>query len=663
VSSVAEPGSTVPPVRISLGWTMPLLLAVLAGVYQGVAVARANNDTFLHLAMSRQWIGGDLPVRDFFDSGLVLMYVASGGAQWLFGYRLLAEAIVVGVMAGVATLLAGRLVLRLTGSVAGALVAQLLVLLAAPRPYSYPKLIVYAVLASLWWAYVARPAHARLVLLGAWVAVSFYFRPDHGVLAALFVVLAVGVALGTRPAVAARHLVVAASVALALTAPFFVYVQRTIGFDTYLRSGLAQGRAEEVEMSGHSLPPWPVRKWADLFGIDPVERYAPEASLRWAAGIDVASRQALLARYHLTALDAAGDTTRVRMSGEAIRQVRALINEPAIADTAGIDRAAATVDTGSWPLWQRLGYYLPPFRLRLLPALDQQERGSDASTILFQLVPLLAIAAALLFRRRLTALVTPPRLVAFAAAAMAVNFVLIRTPYAVRTVDAVWLPAVLIGAGVGALFHLVRFTGRSVQVGAAIAVASFTLLAAKSVAVAGEFNGRVTWLSGEFRDLQHLRGAWSDIRARLVATPPIDYWRGKPAPDEVQLALYARDCLSPRDRLTVLWFAPEIYYYSDRLMGQRHLVFVTGWQALSDEQRLTAEKMGRVQPTLVFAKQDWRESSVASIYPRLVHDIQRDYDPVARFGKDDEYVVLARRGRQPVRRYGERSWPCYAYSS
>jgi hypothetical protein len=634
-------------------------MAVLAGVYQGVATARANNDTFLHLTMSRQWLGGDLPVRDFFDSGLVLMYAISSGAQWIFGYRLLAEAIVVGVMVTVATLLAGRLVLRLTGSLAGAFVAQLLILLAAPRPYSYPKLIVYAVLAPLWWSYVSGPTLPRMIVLGVWTAAAFYFRPDHGVLVAAFVVLAVAVAHGVT-VTAARRLATAGGVALLLTAPFFGYVHRVIGFGAYLQSGIAQGRAEEVEMSGHSLPRWPVRTVSDVFSVGDVDEYAPQISLRWAVDADGPTRESLLARYHLTVLNEEGETTRVRLSADAMSRLRELINEPAVADTAGIDRAASVVSAPAWPSWQRLGYRYLPFRLRILPGLDQLERGSDAATVLFQVLPLLAIGVALAFHRRLTGVVTPVRLVAFALATLLVNFVLIRTPYQVRTVDAVWLPALLAGVGTGALLMLGRRSGRLPHLLTGLAVAAFTILTAKSVAVAGEFNGRLTWLSGEFRDSEHLRGAWSDVRDRLVASPPLEYWNGHAAPAQIQLASYARECLSPSDRLVVLWFAPEIYYYSDRLMGQRHLVFIHGWERLAHEQQLTLDKVRRFAPPLVFAKADWRESSVSTIYPGLADYIQREYDQVGRLAGSDDDVVLARRDRAPVRRYGDLSWPCYA---
>ena len=44
----------------------------------------------------------------------------------------------------------------------------------------------------LWWGYVRKPTTAAIVVFGAWAAVSFYWRPDHGILVALAVALVNG---------------------------------------------------------------------------------------------------------------------------------------------------------------------------------------------------------------------------------------------------------------------------------------------------------------------------------------------------------------------------------------------------------------------------------------------------------------------------------------
>jgi hypothetical protein len=636
-----------------------VLMAVAAGAYQGVLVTRAVNDTFLHLAMSRQVAHGDLPVRDFFDSGLVLMYAISAAAQSLFGYRLLAEAIVVAVSVTLATLLAGLLVRRLTGSLAGALLSELLILVAAPRPYSYPKLIVYAVAAPLWWGYVAKPSAWRAVMLGVWTAVAFYFRPDHCVYMAAAVVFA-AVAADGMSVVAVRRLVTAGVVCVILVAPWLVFAQRAIGIRAYLAGGLAQGVAEEVHTSGHTLPRWPVRSRADVIRFDPPDVFAPVVSLRWAAASGPAERQGVLRRYQLSDPHDDGNVTRVRLSALAIERLHDLVGEPSVEDTAGIERGSATVSTTGWPFWQRMAFRYPPLRLRILPGLDTQKAASDAATVLFQVIPVLAIVAAVLFRRRLTGIVTARGLAGFGAATLVVNAGLIRSSYDVRTIDAVVLPALLAGCAVGGVLQLTRASGRVMRAAVIVMLASASLLLVRSVAGAGELGDRLWYLTGEWRDAEHLRGTWADIQRHLAASPPVEYWQGRTPPAEVQLALYARDCVPAGERLMVLWFAPEIYYYADRLMAQRHLVFIPGWSSMVDEQRLTVQKVRRAAPPLVFASAARLDTVTRSIYPGLVDYVHQYYQPAGIVHGDEDYVVFARRDRRPVRTYGAQQWPCYA---
>jgi hypothetical protein len=590
------------------------------------------------------------------------MYALSAAAQQLFGYRLLAEAIVVGVAVGLAALLAGRLVHRLTGSLASACLIQALILLAAPRPYAYPKLIIYAVAASLWWAYVMRPTLARACALGAWTAVAFYFRPDHGVYLALGVTLG-GLAASSFTWTTWWNLVAAGAVCVGLIAPWLVFAQGTVGLRAYLSGGLAQGVAEQTETSGHNLPRWPVRSLKDVLRFAPAEAFAPVVGLRWARGADQAARRQLLERYQLAAEGEDGDVTRVRVSRTAASHIPDLLRESLIEDTAGIDRAASELSTSGWPWWQRLAFRYAPFRLRILPALDQQQAGSAAATILFQSIPMLALATAILWRRRLTGIVTAGPLIAFAATALVINAGLIRTPYEVRTVDAVVFPGLIATFGVAALQEMARTHRGLGRATAVAAIAVVVILLMKSVASAGEFGERASYMAGEWRDAEHVRGAWEEIRTRLAASPPLAAYQGVAGPAEVQLARYARDCVPPTERLMVLWYAPEIYYYSDRLMAQRHLIFYRGWAALGDEQRLTLEKAQRSAAPLVFASAPRLDSVTRQAYPSLVDYVHANYVQVGSVAGDEEFVILARRDRPPARTYGDAKWPCYAHHS
>jgi len=144
-----------------------VLIATLAALYRIALGSSLTNDDFSHLTLSRQLLGGDLPVRDFVESGITLTYGLSAAAQILFGHRLLAEALVVAIAFFVSTYAVFALVRTLTGSTVAAAVAAVLLPLAGPRGYSYPKIVVYAVAAVLWWSYVRKPSRLRAGALGA----------------------------------------------------------------------------------------------------------------------------------------------------------------------------------------------------------------------------------------------------------------------------------------------------------------------------------------------------------------------------------------------------------------------------------------------------------------------------------------------------------------
>ena len=103
----------------------------------------------------------------------------------------MSEAVIVALAWAISTYVAFIIVLRLTESLGAALLAAPLLIVAGARGYSYPKGIVYAIAALLWWKYVRRPSAAGIAVLGAWAAIAFYWRPDHGIYVALGLALAV----------------------------------------------------------------------------------------------------------------------------------------------------------------------------------------------------------------------------------------------------------------------------------------------------------------------------------------------------------------------------------------------------------------------------------------------------------------------------------------
>jgi hypothetical protein len=647
------------PSTRAASYVMATLLATVAGVYQGALASVPLNDDFMHVTYARQLLAGDWPGRDFFDSAVTLMYVLSAVAQSLVGYRLLAEAFVVGVATAVSAYLVFMLTRRLTQSTLAATLAVFLIIVAGPRGYSYPKVIVYAAAATLWWAYVWTPGIGRAAALGAWTAAAFYWRPDHGVYVAIGAMSAVFTAHGLR-AVAVVRCAQAGAVTLALIVPFLVFMSATVGLSHYIGSGLTMFEAQHATMNTHAWPDWPIRRREDVIALDPAEAFAPVITVRWSATSSPDERSEIVKRYGLTPVGDEDDAQRVRLSERSLSTMSGLLNDPHVEDTAGVDRSTATVPWATWPPWERWRFRHWWLRFRAFNGVNEQTRAAEATAALLYAMPLLAVIAAIRWRRyRLPPHVTPGRLASFALFGAVTNIGLLRTPYDVRAVDGIVVPAILFGCCTAALIAAAKATSGPPRWLTAAASLAFVLLVMKSVAVAGQFGYRAAWLAGDWRSAERMRGAWTGVRDRLVAEPPLSYWQDRPAPAGIRLASYARECLPASERLLVLWFAPEIYYHAERLMASRHLVFIPGFAAADAEQRMALAKIVRYAPPLAFANSAL-DTATREIFPAVVDFVHDQYHVAAALEEDGErYLVLARRDERVIRSYGEQRWPCY----
>ena len=633
-----------------------LLLAALAAVYRIALGSELFNDDFSHLALSRQLLGGDLPARDFVESGITLTYGLSAGAQILFGHRLLAEAIVVALALFVSTYAVFAVVRTLTGSTVAAVAAAVLLILAGPRGYCYPKIIVYAVAAPLWWWYVRTPSRLGAIALGVWTALAFFWRPDHGVYTAAGVVLAMVGAHGFRlPAVTRTAL--SGSTAFALVLPFFVFVSSTQGgVVAYALEGYTQLRVLHAYV--HVWPQWPIDRISDVVQLAPAREFAPVVTVGWAKDTAAEVRNATFARHHLEPVEEDGaGATRVRLTDPNTKAILALVNDPAVADTAGIDRSTASIPESVWLPWERLRFRYRWLRLRLFAGLDDMNDAGEAASAFFYLLPVLACLVILPLRRRLAVPVTPTAFVAFCAFAVVVSIGILRAPYGVRAADGVVMPAILLGCIVGVLLSVAADSGRPRRLALRGAVVVLLLFVMTAMASVGQFGERVSYFAGDWRSVTRMRAAWSDSASRLVASPALRYWDHVRGPASIRFSQYVSACVPPSERLAVMWFAPEIYYYTDRLMAVRHLLFIPG-MAPPEEERRTVEKFNRSPVPIVLAEARlWTYTRM--VFPELVADIERNYVLADSLDDDEGYLVLVRRGRQASRTWGPRSWPCF----
>jgi hypothetical protein len=636
-----------------------IVLALAAGLHKVLLASVLVNDDFMHRAYSRQLLAGEWPVRDFFDYGMGLMYAVSAAAQLVFGNRLFSEAIVIGVATAVATFLVYDVARRATDSKVVGAIAALMLVVAAPRGYAYPKLLVYAVAAALWWRYVWAPDRRKAIVLGLWVGIAFYWRPDHGAYVAAGVTLAMVAAHGFRLLTLVRC-GQAGAAALVLVTPYLVLASAHAGgLVAFVQSGLTAAY-EEHRSTGRVLPSWPVRHGRDLVAIDPAEKYAPEIGIRWTRDSSADARRNLLEQYGLTVVATrTTESQQVRLSRHAVSDLRALLAEPIIDDTDGVDRGPARLPAATWPAvdsWRFRHWWL---RLRVLPGLYGQARAGEAAAVLLFLLPVMAMIAALpRFRRHFSAQITAASLICFSLFALLVDFGLLRTPFSVRAGEGVVLPGIVLGLMAALLWRMSAANERWRRWLPRTAAVALVVLVAHTLAEAGQSGERVTWVAGGWTSLNRSRGAREEVSERLWSNPPIEYWRNRNPEITLRLAGYARDCVAPDERILVLWFAPEIYYYSNRLMAGRHVFFLPAQRTLIDEQRMELEKLRRFPPQLVFARVSDR--SAAEAFPDLVDMLVADFSLAASVDDGGErYLILARNDRMPVRSYGDHGWPCY----
>ena len=191
-----------------------------------------------------------------------------------------------------------RVIRTVTDSATIAIVCASLFIVAVPRTYSYPKWLIYAGAASLWWSYVWWPSTRKAMLAGAAVAVAFYWRHDHGVL------VAVGVALSM------------------IAAHGWTYDAARRTADRWFRCaprcpsvpGLCSSRARSRQLrrprprprspasTFEHIPSFAGRceRLPTMSGSNRPEWYAPEIIIRWKPNLAPDARAAALEKYGLT---------------------------------------------------------------------------------------------------------------------------------------------------------------------------------------------------------------------------------------------------------------------------------------------------------------------------------------------------------------------------
>lgn len=230
---------SVPPL---VAYGIAALIGLFAFAFRILTLRDLPNDHYLYLSAAQQILLGDLPDRDFVEPGMLLQFLISAAGQAVAPGPS-TEAILTAGFLAVAAVATWLGVLWLTGSVVAGISAALLQVVIEPRLYSFPKILVPAVLLVLVVRYARRPSGPPLILLAVWVVTAFLFRHDIGMYAGVAAV--VGVAMAARtPASAARAGAALSIAVLLLLLPYFLYLEWAGGVVEHVHGSIEFGKAE-----------------------------------------------------------------------------------------------------------------------------------------------------------------------------------------------------------------------------------------------------------------------------------------------------------------------------------------------------------------------------------------------------------------------------------
>lgn len=241
--------------------TSAVLVGFLAGSFRLLAEGRITNDHYMHLAWAQQIRLGAIPGRDFIDPGMPLMYSLSAVTQWAWPGPF-SEVVLTCVMMGLAAGLIYWLVSTVTNSMLLGLAAALTGVILQPRLYSYPKILMPAVVLCALWHYASVPSARRVWALGGATVLAALLRYDLGVFALLSVLGGIAVTPQVAFSERLRRGAAYVLVTLVLVSPYLLAVQWTEGLSAHLHNGAEFSKSDAHQfllrwMQLPTLSGWP----------------------------------------------------------------------------------------------------------------------------------------------------------------------------------------------------------------------------------------------------------------------------------------------------------------------------------------------------------------------------------------------------------------------
>lgn len=602
-----------------------------------LATCSISNDDYLHLASAQQVLLGDRPIRDFIDPGEPLFYLTSALVQRVAGRGLFPEVVldIAGLSVGFA--LAFVLGARAAASYVIAAVTMAFAALQTPRLYSYPKTVLYALALTLLWGYADAPRLRRLLTLALLSAIAFLFRHDHGGIIGLTtaaMIVLVHARDGWRAVM--RPLVTFGSATAVLLLPFFAYLQLHGGIVPYWRNTLDTSRAEYQRTKGS----YPSIRFT-FAGIVPVPAPAvPRIRVRWGEGVSPHLRDELVAKHRLVnPTERDEGTWEYGLDDMSRGNIRALVSDPRVDDTHGIDRERFAVSTRlQSPDAIAWFYYLTralPF-LVLATLLLGFRHAPPAQALASREREKMAVAALLGALMHLFLLRAASDTAVADVAAMSAVLAAWLLARGLAPVRRLWRVASPHGTG-ASRGSMLRSATALVFPLASVLVLSITAFAA-SESGGGLLIGPM--LEG--------RADLPAVLARLRRSRP-------PFGDDV--ARYVHACTHETDRLLVATeYDPDIYFRSGRGFAAGRVYFLTSLAPAEAARAFSASKLRSQRVPIVLVNDD-EYAGFARAYPAIDAYLRSHYERAGHV--EDQYSVLRDTRITPVRAWGQDRLPCF----
>jgi hypothetical protein len=612
-----------------------------------------TNDQFVPLSRARQILIGDVPVRDFFDPGQFLQHYASAAALSLSGGTLMGEAVLTIFCMALGTALVYVLATRLSQSWLIGAAAAATAMATFPRLYSFPKVLLYVLAVLCAWRYQVRRTHANLALLALVTVVAFLLRHDHGAYIGTATLAFLALLHWPASVDGGRRLASAAGVyggvTLLLVLPFLVFIQSAAGLPQYIAGLTSQAR--EVTTLRLNAPPVHLDWAAPLVRIEPPSE--PRIHVRWHAEISDEARQEGEQRYGLAGATHEEETTwSYLMTNADPHNITALVGDALVDDTNGIDRTRMKVALNE-SLFRRAQRAIPLLRMKVAPGVLTW--GNALAWLYYVTLALPLLATAMLIGTRKERAADRPIVGMLIVLSVIVGQALVREAPEVRLPD-VAAPLAVLGAWVAGIWTGGNSRYARVRVAATVAVGIVTFW---SAAALGETRERFV-TTGLLAGPTGVKERLDTVHAQLTARPPIDGWHDTGSVGLRTLAHWVRACTAPSDRLLVVGWASDLFFYAERPFAGGQVYLYPDWHASVADQELTVERLARERVPIAIAPVEGQPAT-REAFPIVQRYVDEHYRHVARgnFGSALEYDVLVRRDIRPRGEYPPLDLPCY----